>query len=233
MEKQNFIDNYNDWNRKKDFLWKQLLILNIELRVIYESSKNEFEKDKLDTDVLDGCRETMDRMMDEMEKTLILINKMYLNNSKSVENDQNFRKISEMLSEDNYKLRKNNELLRELNNKFRKNIDSLSESYQRICTQEVLDDEEYATDFEIRKPRKSVVLKVEVAVQEIIEEDEKLEVLEVEIYPIIQILQIQDEYIDEIGGEAEQLILQSNILKFGTSDVEPDIKYLIEKMDED
>merc|ERR1712240_133578 len=94
MEKQDFIDNYNDWNRKKEFLWKRLLELNTELRVIYESSKNEMEKDKLDTDVLDEWRKSNDRMMDCMEENLILINKRYLNNSKSLEIDQRFRKNS-------------------------------------------------------------------------------------------------------------------------------------------
>merc|ERR1712240_709700 len=199
MEKQDFIDNYNDWNRKKEFLWKRLLELNTELRVIYESSKNEMEKDKLDTDVLDEWRKSNDRMMDFMEENLILINKRYLNNSK-----------------------------------FRKNIDFLSETYQRICTQNFLEEEEYATDFTSREPRESVVLKVEVPIQEFIEEDEKLEVLQVENYPIIQILQLQDEYIDgEIGDELTDLHFQNDGQKIVTTDVDPDIKYLIEKMDED
>ena len=190
MEKQDFIDNYNDWNRKKEFLWKRLLELNTELRVIYESSKNEMEKDKLDTDVLDEWRKSNDRMMDFMEENLILINKRYLNNSK-----------------------------------FRKNIDFLSETYQRICTQNFLEEEEYATDFTSRKPRESVVLKVEIPVQEIIEEDEKLEVLQVENYPIIQILQLQDEYIDEeIGDELTDLHFQSDGQQIVTTDVEPNIK---------
>ena len=220
MEKQDFINNYNDWNMKKEFLWKHLLKSNKELRVIYESSKNELEKDKMDTDSLDKWMKLSDRMMDDMEENLILINKRYLNNSKSLEIDQRFRKNCERLSENNHK--------------FRKNIDLLSENYQRICTQDFLDDEEYATDFTSRKPRESVVLKVEVAVQEIIEENEKLEVLKVENYPIIQILQIQDEYIDEeIGDELTDLHFQNDGQKIVTTDVEPNIKYLIEKMDED
>ena len=34
MEKQDFINNCNDWNMKKEFLWRHLLNLNKELRVI-------------------------------------------------------------------------------------------------------------------------------------------------------------------------------------------------------
>ena len=173
--------------------------LHKELRVFYESHKNELERDKMDTDSIDKWIKLSDRMMDDMEENLILINKRYLNNSK-----------------------------------FRKNIDFLSESYQRICTQNFLEEEEYATDFTSRKPRESVVLKVEVPIQEFIEEDEKLEVLKVENYPIIQILQIQDEYIDEeIGDELTDLHFQSDGQQIVTTDVEPNIKYLIEKMDED
>ena len=78
MEKQDFINDYNDWKMKKTFLWKHLLKLHKELRVFYESHKNELERDKMDTDSIENWIVTRDRMMDDMEKTLIYTDKTYL-----------------------------------------------------------------------------------------------------------------------------------------------------------
>ena len=212
MEKQDFIDNYNDWNRKKEFLWKRLLELNTELRVIYESTKNELEKDKWDTDVLDRWRKSKDKMMDCMEKILIRIDEMYLDNSKSLEYREKLIKKKE------------------------ESIDLLCERNRMVCSEnslDVLEDLKLVQDFHEDKPRVSKVIQINTPCENWVNY-EIVESLKSGNHTVVQVLWIEDNFIDdELGGEAVQLILQSNMLKFGTFDGKPDMKYLIEEMEEE
>ena len=212
MEKQDFIDNYNDWNRKKEFLWKRLLELNTELRVIYESTKNELEKDKWDTDVLDRWRKSKDKMMDYMEKILIRIDEMYLDNSKSLEYREKLIKQKE------------------------ESIDLLCERNRMVCSEnslDVLEDLKLVQDFHEDKPRVSKVIQINTPCENWVNY-EIVESLKSGNHTVVQVLWIEDNFIDdELGGEAVQLILQSNMLKFGTFDGKPDMKYLIEEMEEE
>ena len=56
----------------------------------------------------------------------------------------------------------------EMQDKLRNNIELLSENNQMICTQEFLDEPEYAQEFNVKKPKESVVLKIEIPVQDFI-----------------------------------------------------------------
>ena len=220
MEKNEFIIYYNDWKTKHTCLSEHMRRLHKELMESYESQMKEYEVHRVETKALEELMVARERMFYDINEGLMHVNDTFLIQLKLLEDKEESRNTKEYIK-----------LERE---KVSKRFNEVCEYNLGFCTQEFLDNEEYATDFKIRKPRESVVLKVEVAVQEIIEEDENLEVLQVENYPTIQILQIQDEYIDEeICNEVTDLHFQNDGQKIVTFDVEPDIKYLIEKMDED
>ena len=212
MKKQEFINYYNDWKEKKEFLWQQLLKVHKDLMILYEYHRHELERYKMETSSLDNSIVIKEKILYALAEGLTYLNDTYLKHLKLLENREKFIKKKE------------------------ESIDSLCEMNRINCSEnslDVLEDLKLVQDFHEDKPRVSKVIQINTPCENWVHYEE-VESLKSGNHTIVQVICIEDNFIDdEIGGEAAQLILQSNMLKFGTFDVEPDIKYLIEKMDED
>ena len=212
MKKQEFINYYNDWKEKKEFLWQQLLKVHKDLMILYEYHRHELERYKMETSSLDNSIVIKDKILYALAEGLTYLNDTYLKHLKLLENREKLIKKKE------------------------ESIDLLCEMNRIDCSEnslDVLEDLKLVQDFHEDKPRVSKVIQINTPCENWVHYEE-VESLKSGNHTIVQVLCIEDNFIDdEIGGEAAQLILQSNMLKFGTFDGEPDIKYLIEEMDED
>ena len=85
MKKQDFINYYNDWKVKKEFLWQQLLKLHKDLMILYESHRHELGRYKMETNLLEALIVTKDRMLYAIEDRLIYINDTYLKHLRLLE----------------------------------------------------------------------------------------------------------------------------------------------------
>ena len=212
MNKLEFINYYNDWKEKKEFLWQQLLKVHKDLMILYEYHRHELERYKMETSSLDNSIVIKDKMLYALAEGLTCLNDTYLKHLKLLENREKLIK------------------------KKKESIDLLCEMNRIDCSEnslDVLEDLKLVQDFNEDKPRVSKVIQINTPCENWVNY-EIVESLKSGNHTVVQVLWIEDNFIDdELGGEAVQLILQSNMLKFGTFDGKPDMKYLIEEMEEE
>ena len=78
MNKLEFINYYNDWKEKKEFLWQQLLKVHKDLMILYEYHRHELERYKMETNSLENSIVIRDKLLYAMGDRLIHINDTYL-----------------------------------------------------------------------------------------------------------------------------------------------------------